>query len=172
MKKKKIFVSTRVLGIVNVPEKRYKQVIFMRKLRLTAVFLFLTVATRAVEPSYGDIAVLLAKGYFANNVKRDASLQQCVFFLNSKGVHFSLFDLLDTEKKVSREEFARLVGQSTLLFSGEAEIVNGRIKKPLEAETWVDYCLLNDIDSGSVWAGFAYCTRNGSLPEVKRFLGK
>lgn len=123
----------------------------------------------AVAPNFADLSVLLAKGYFGNYVRRDAPLEQCAVFLNRKGVSFSLFDLVDPDKGVTREDLARAVGQSMLLFSGEAEVVNGHIKKPLEAETWVDYCLLNDIDLVPVWDGFVRCTAEGNLPEVRKF---
>jgi hypothetical protein len=126
----------------------------------------------ATTPTYGDLAVLVAKGYFGAYVKQDASLEQCVVFLNGRGVRFSLFDLVDRSKAVTKEEFARVVGQSMLLFSGEAELVSGYIKKPLEAETWVDYCLLNDINLMPIWDGFVVRTAEGSLPEVRNFFGK
>ena len=72
-------------------------------------------------------------------------------------------------KVVTKEDFARVVGQSILLLSGEAEVVNGRIKKPLEAETWVDCCLLNDINLPPIWDKFVQRTAAGSLPEVRKF---
>lgn len=96
-------------------------------------------------------------------------MEQCVGFLNRQGVCFSLFDLIDPDKTVKREDFARAVGRSVLLFSGEAELVNGCVKKPLEGESWVDYCLLNDIDLNPIWNGFVQRTAEGSLPEVRRF---
>lgn len=145
----------------------------MKLLRHIAFFLILvTQAVCAATPTFGDLAVLLAKGYFGGYVKQDASLEQCAAFLNSRGVSFSLFDLMDPSKGVTQEDLARVVGQSMLLFSGEAEVVNGCIKKPLEAETWVDYCLLNDIDLRPVWNRFVLCTAEDSLPEVRRFFGR
>jgi hypothetical protein len=126
----------------------------------------------AVAPNFADLSVLLAKGYFGNYVRQDASLEQCAEFLNRKGIPFSLFDLIDQDKAVTREDLARAVGQSTLLFSGEAEVVNGHIKKPLDAETWVDYCLLNDIDLMPVWDGFVRYTAEGNFPEVRKFFKK
>ena len=99
-------------------------------------------------------------------------MEQCAAFLNSKGVEFSLFDLMDPDKAVTKEDLSRVVGQSELLFSGEAEVVRGRIKKPLEVETWVDYCLLNDIDSPAIWDRFVQRTADGSLPEVIKFFQK
>lgn len=145
----------------------------MRLLKYILLFCILSVVGGyAAAPTYGDLAVLVAKGYFGAYVKQDASLEQCVAFLNGRGVKFSLFDLLDVNKTVTKEDFARAVGQSMLLFSGESERVNGYIKKPLEAETWVDYCLLNDIDLMPIWDGFVRRTAEGSLPEVRKFFGK
>jgi hypothetical protein len=97
---------------------------------------------------------MLARGYFKNYVDPDASPAQCVAFLNSKGVCFSLFDIMDPEAAVTREDFARVVGQSMLLFSGEAELEAGCIKKPSEAKSWIDYCLLNDISFHQLWDKF------------------
>lgn len=104
--------------------------------------------------AYSDLAVMLARGYFKNYVDPDASPAQCVAFLNSKGVCFSLFDVMDPKAEVTKEDFARVVGQSMLLFSGEADLENGCIKKPLEAKSWVDYCLLNDISVNQLWDKF------------------
>lgn len=145
----------------------------MKLLQHTLLFLVLIFGgAHAAAPTHGDLAVLLAKGYFRSYVKQDASLEQCVAFLNSKGVCFSLFDVMDSGKAVTREDVARVVGQSMLLLSGEAETVNSCIKKPLGAETWVDYCLLNDIDLRPIWDRFVQCTAEGSLPEVRKFFGK
>jgi hypothetical protein len=123
----------------------------------------------AAEPTFGDLAVLLAKGYLKGQVPSDARLEQCVLFLNRHGIRFSIFDLIDPDKVVTKEDTARVVGQSALLFSGSEEVVNGSIKKPLEAETWVDYCLLNDIDFTSLWGGLLKSTEEGMLPEVRQF---
>lgn len=144
----------------------------MRLFKNILVCALISTGARAAAPAFGDLAVLLAKGYFGSYVTQDASLEQCVAFLNSKGVCFSLFDLMDTEKAVTKEDLARVVGQSMLLFSGEAEVVNGCIKKPLEAETWIDYCLMNDIDLMPVWNRLVQCTANGSVPEVGVFFGR
>ena len=118
---------------------------------------------------FGDLAVLLAKGYFKNYVPKDAPMEQCVTFLNEKGISFSLFDLLDPLATVSEEDVARVVGQSKLLLSGEAELRNGRIKKPEEAETWIDYCILNDIDLVAISSRLLDRVAQGNLPEVEQF---
>ena len=144
----------------------------MRFLKHITLFLFLAVGSaRSSAPTFGDLAVILAKGHFRDYVGQNASMEECVTFLNGKGVSFSLFDLIDPDKAVTKEDCARVVGQSILLLSGEAEVVNGRIKKPLAAKTWVDYCLLNDIDLDLIWGKLVQRTAEGSLPEVRRFFG-
>lgn len=144
----------------------------MKRLRTVLFILILADGVAySASPRFGDLAVLVAKGYFGNYVKQDASLEQCAVFLNRKGVQFSLFDLIDPNKTVTKEDCARAVGQSMLLFSGEAEVVNGGIKKPLDAKTWVDYCLLNDVDLRPIWDGLVQRTAEGHLPEVQKFFG-
>jgi hypothetical protein len=144
----------------------------------SAVYVFLLVcggafaAPVAKAPLFGELAVLLAKGYFGDYVRPDASMAECAAFLNSQGICFSLFSLVDPAATVTKEDLARAVGQSTRLFSGEAEIVNGCIKKPLEAESWVDYCLLNDIDLVPVWDWFARRTGAETISEVEAFYKK
>lgn len=145
----------------------------MRVSKSIALFIiFLAGQVLAKAPTFGDLAVLSAKGYFMSYVGQTASLEECVAFLNGRGVNFSLFDLIDPDKAVTKEDCARVLGQSALLYSGEAEIVNGRVKKPLEAKTWVDYCLLNDIHFEPVWDRLVQRTAEGSFPEVRKFFGE
>jgi len=114
---------------------------------------------------------LLAKGYFKDDVSADASLEQCSAFLNDHGICFSLFDLMDPTAVVTPEDFARVVGQSTLIFLGEAEVDEGCVKKPSGVDTWVDYCLLNDVDLQPLWNGFAQRVKEAPLVEVQSFFG-
>ena len=81
-------------------------------------------------------------------------------------------DAMDPDLVVKKEDFARVLGQSTLLFLGEARVVSGCIKKPVTAKTWVDYCLLNDVHFTFLWERFLQRTEKGSLPEVDAFFGK
>ncbi len=143
---------------------RYALLLFLLATGLSPVASF-------AQPTFADLSVLLAKGYFKNHVPADATLEQCAAFLNSQGVCFSLFDLMDSKAVVTKEDFARVVGQSTLLFLGEADVLNSSIKKPLGVETWVDYCLLNDVDLPLLWGSFLQRMEKGSLPEVQRFFG-
>ncbi len=121
---------------------------------------------------FGDLAVFAAKEYFGGYVDRSASFEQCMVFLNGRGVSISLFDLMDPAQVVKKEDFARIAGQSKLLFLGEAEYKSGTIRKPLDAETWVDYCLLNDVDIEPLWKSFVEKTAEGSLPEVKVYFNR
>ena len=145
----------------------------MKSFKYFTVLLLVTVGFSwqavAAQPTFADLSVLLAKGYFKNSVSADASLEQCVAFLNGHGICFSLFDLMDPQAVVTREDFARVVGQSTLLFLGEAERVGGCIRKPLGSESWVDYCLLNDVGLDFLWEGFVRRIENGPLQEVQIF---
>ena len=124
------------------------------------------------EPTFADLAILLAKGQFKTQVSAGASLEECVTFLNKQGICFSLFDLMDPSRRVKKEDFARVMGQSKLLQLGEAEVVGGCIKSPDEGATWVDYCLLNDVDLKNLWERFLHRTEKNSLPEVERFFGE
>jgi len=138
---------------------------------IVVLSLIFSVSVQA-DPTFADLAVLLAKGQFKEHVLADASLEECAAFLNQQGVCFSLFDLMDTERRVTKEDFARVIGQSKLLFLGEADVVDGCIKKPDDATTWVDYCLLNDVGSSELWVRFLLRMENGSLPEVDQFFGR
>lgn len=143
----------------------------MKLFNYTFFFCLVTVGV-ARSAGFGDLAAFSAKEYFGGYVVKDASLERCVTFLNSRGVSISLFDLMDQGKVVTKEDFARVAGQSKLLFLGDAELKKGCVQKPLEVETWVDYCLLNDIDIQPLWNRFSARTAEGQLPEVKKFFNK
>jgi len=145
---------------------------FRRISRHLIALVLLIPAGNAVSATFPDLAVILAKGSFRGYVDPEAPLDQCVAFLNRHGICFSLFDLMNTEKSVSKEDVARVFGQAALLFSGEARVENGCVKKPLESETWVDYCLLNDVDLSSILKRIDDLTSDGLLPEVRAFFKK
>lgn len=123
----------------------------------------------AVAPNFADMAVVVAKGYFAKEISSTASLSECFQFLNKHGIEFSMFDLLDPSAAVGREDFARVIGQSTLLFLGEEQVVNGAIELPPDIESWLDYCALNDVNIEVLWGRLVERVRVGHLPEVTVF---
>lgn len=134
------------------------------------IILFIASAVEAVEPTFADLAVFCAKNNFKTSIAPDATLKDCVSFLNKHGVCISVFDLMDPSVKVTKEDFARCIGQSVLLLSGEAELLNGCIRKPKEFTSWVDYCVLNDVSLSDLWFKFNDLLEDGPLPEVKSFV--
>jgi hypothetical protein len=131
--------------------------------------LFVVGMMASAAPTFGDMAVVIAKKYFKGAVAADASLEECVAFLNDHGVSFSLFDLVDRDARVLKEDFARVVGQSKLLLLGEATFEGGSVVRPNEASSWVDYCLLNDVDLTQLWNSFSRRVDKSSVPEVEEF---
>lgn len=145
----------------------------MRRLLYSVLFLVaVTSVPVQAAPTFADLAVLLATGYFKEHVPPDASVVECVAFLNQHGVCFSMFDLMDSNARVTKEDFARVIGQSTLLLLGEADVGGGCVKRPIETASWVDYCMLNDVALRTIWAGFLKRTEKESLPEVRIFFGR
>jgi hypothetical protein len=133
------------------------------------LFLFFCVGRVVAAPTYADLAVLTAKGYFKDHVPSDASVGRCVAFLNDLGIRFSLFDVMDPAASVTEEDFARVLGQMTLLFQGEADVVKGVVRLPDEADSWIDFCLLNDIKCRDFWINFNQRLKNGPSEEARRF---
>lgn len=145
---------------------------FFKSLIVPAAFaLWGMSAAGDVELTFADLSVLIAKQYFSKNVSSSASLEQCAAFLNSEGIRVSLFDVMSRGKSVPREEFARMMGQATLIFTGEAAADDNGIKKPSGIDTWVDYCELNDISLDRLWNDFSQRVKDCPLREVQSFFG-
>ncbi|AKJ65175.1 hypothetical protein L21SP4_01940 [Kiritimatiella glycovorans] len=99
--------------------------------------------------TYAVAATVLAHGTFHRYVDREAGLNQCVQFLNAHGIHI---DSAGLSEPLPKKELARLVAQSVLVRTGEAEYESGRVILPPDADSWVDYCLLYDINVDHAWA--------------------
>lgn len=97
-------------------------------------------------PSHADAAVIFARycGLFDRYVPDDASLNECVSFLNKTGIYFGLLEVVNGTT-FTLQDCARVMGQMNLVFSGEAEYVAGKVKLPLGVESWEDFCILNDV---------------------------
>jgi len=104
------------------------------------------VAPDEVVLTHADAAVILAKysGQFDRYVAEDAGLSECVAFLNKAGVYFGLMEVVN-HSEFAAADCARVMGQIALLKSGEAEYASGKIKLPNNMESWVDFCIINDI---------------------------
>ncbi len=103
------------------------------------------VVAKAV-PTHADAAVFFAKyaGLFDRYVESDATLSECVSFLNKAGIYFGLLEVV-RGKEFTEEDCARVMGQAGLVFSGEAEFVAGKVALPKDVESWVDFCSLNGV---------------------------
>ena len=97
--------------------------------------------------THADAAVILAKysGFFDRYVTADASLNDCVGFLNKTGIYFGLMEVLD-RKEFTRHDFARVMGQMALVFDGEAEYDGGKVKLPNGIASWEAFCTMNEIN--------------------------
>ena len=97
--------------------------------------------------THADAAVILAKysGYFDRYVAEDASLDECVSFLNRTGVYFGLMEVINGSV-FTKKDCAKALGQVSLVLSGEAEYVSGKIKLPVEIGSWEEFCMLNRVD--------------------------
>lgn len=96
--------------------------------------------------THADAAIILAKysGFFDRYVDQDAGLSECVSFLNRAGVYFGLMEVVNTSE-YTKKDCARSMGQIELVLSGEAELLEGKVKLPKGVESWQDFCMMNDV---------------------------
>lgn len=99
-----------------------------------------------VVPTHADAAFIIAKysGLFDRYVSPDASLNECVSFLNDHGIYFGLLEVV-SGKEFTRVDCARVMGQIRLLFSGEAEFLSGKVKLPKDVDSWQSFCIMDDV---------------------------
>ncbi len=97
-------------------------------------------------PSHADAAVIFAKysGLFDEYVSEEASLNECVAFLNRNGIYFGLLEVVNGSD-FTLHDCARVMGQMNLVFSGEAEYLAGKVKLPSGIDSWDEFCILNDV---------------------------
>lgn len=98
-------------------------------------------------PTHADAALVLAKysGLFDRYVKSDATLTQCVAFLNTHGIYFGLMEVVNGTGFTSND-CARVMGQVELVMNGEAEFTVGKVKLPKGIDSWEDFCILNGVE--------------------------
>ena len=97
--------------------------------------------------THADAAVILAKysGFFDRYIEADASLNDCVSFLNRAGIYFGLMEVVNGSE-FTPKDFARTMGQITLVFDGEAEFDLGKVKLPNAIATWQEFCTMSGVD--------------------------
>lgn len=98
-------------------------------------------------PTHADAAVILAKhsGLFDRYVSKDATLNDCVSFLNKHGIYFGLMEVVNGSE-FTLADCARVMGQVELVFSGEAEYLAGKVMLPKGIATWKDFCTMEGVD--------------------------
>ncbi|VGO21362.1 hypothetical protein [Pontiella sulfatireligans] len=96
--------------------------------------------------THADAAVVLARysGLFDRYLGKDASLSECVSFLNKHGIYFGLLEVVNGSE-FTVEDCARAMGQIELVFSGEAEYAHGKVNLSKNVESWEEFCILNDV---------------------------
>jgi len=99
-----------------------------------------------VVPTHADAAFIIAKysGLFDRYVSPDASLNECVAFLNDHGVYFGLMEVVSGQE-FTLSDCARVMGQIRLVFSGDAEYLGGKVKLPKDVDSWETFCIMNEI---------------------------
>ena len=99
-----------------------------------------------IVPTHADAVMFFAKysGLFDRYVSADASLNDCVSFLNGSGVYFGLLEVVNGSA-FRVKDCARVMGQMNLVFSGEADYLHGKVKLPLGVASWEEFCILNNV---------------------------
>lgn len=118
-------------------------------------------------PTHADAALVLAKysGLFDRYVSHDATLNDCVAFLNKTGIYFGLMEIVNG-KEFTLGDCARAMGQIELVFSGDAEYLAGKAMLPKGIESWEDFCILNDVKYAEGYAAIMEALRG-----VRKFNG-
>ncbi len=98
-------------------------------------------------PTHADAAIILAKhsGFFTGYVAPEATLNECVAFLNKAGIYFGLMEVING-KEFAMKDCARAMGQIELVLSGGAEYSAGKVKLPIGVASWEEFCILNGVD--------------------------
>lgn len=101
---------------------------------------------REAVPTHADAAFIITKysGLFDQYGLQDASLNECVAFLNDHGVYFGLLEVV-SGREFTRTDCARVMGQIRLVFSGDAEYLGGKVKLPKGVDSWDVFCIMEDI---------------------------
>jgi hypothetical protein len=99
-----------------------------------------------VVPTHADAAFIITKysGLFDRYGMQDASIKECVSFLNDHGVYFGLLEVV-SGTEFTRKDCARVMGQIRLVFSGDAEYMGGKVKLQKDVDSWESFCIMGDI---------------------------
>lgn len=108
-----------------------------------------TISVRKNEPvpSHADAAVILAKhsGLFDRYVPQNATLNDCVSFLNEHGIYVGLMQVVNGSE-FTVKDCARAMGQIELLFAGDAAFLAGKVLLPKGIASWEEFCIMQGVD--------------------------
>ena len=101
---------------------------------------------RQVVPTHADAAFIIThySGLFDHSGPQDATISECVAFLNGHGVYIGLLEVVNGTE-FTRKDCARVMGQISLVFSGDAEYVGGKVKLPKGVDSWESFCIMEDV---------------------------
>ncbi|MBN2684170.1 MAG: hypothetical protein JXR40_02720 [Pontiellaceae bacterium] len=103
---------------------------------------------------YAAVAFAKRVGLFDEYVASNATLSDCVSFLNEQGILFSLSDVVNQEK-FTVKDCARVMGQVSLVFLGEAKRefgAVGEVMLPENVDSWEQYCIMNGVQYKEMYA--------------------
>lgn len=99
-----------------------------------------------IVPTHADAAYIIFKfsGLFDRYGTQDADISDCVSFLNDHGVYFGLLEVVSGEE-FTLKDCARVMGQISLIFSGDAEYLGGKVMLPKDVASWESFCIMNEV---------------------------
>jgi hypothetical protein len=103
-------------------------------------------AESQIVPTHGDAAYIIFKysGLFERYGTQDADISDCVSFFNDHGVYFGLLEVVNGEEFTLKDS-ARVMGQISLVFSGDAEYLGGKVILPKDVASWESFCIMNEV---------------------------
>jgi hypothetical protein len=101
---------------------------------------------RRVVPTHADAAFIITNysGLFDHFGPQDATTSECVSFLNDHGVYFGLLEVV-SGAEFTRKDCARVMGQISLVFSGDADYIGGKVKLPKGVDSWEAFCIMEGV---------------------------
>ncbi|HSR88171.1 MAG TPA: hypothetical protein VLL07_04405 [Pontiella sp.] len=119
---------------------------FWSALALSAQPAHISSGTRII-PTHADAAYIIFKysGLFDRYGTQDANIDDCVAFLNDHGVYFGLLEVV-SGSEFTLKDCARVMGQISLVFSGDAEYLGGKVILPKDVASWEAFCIMNEVE--------------------------
>ena len=106
-----------------------------------------TASAEQVVATHADAAYIIFKysGLFDAYGTQDATISDCVSFFNDHGVYFGMLEVV-SGKKFTLKDCARVMGQISLIFSGDAAYLGGKVMLPKGVASWEAFCIMNEVE--------------------------